>query len=188
MTSPALKESAAKMDAAVDHVLKDFAGLNTGKANPAMVETIRFAAESYGGATMAIKDVAAVSTPDARTIVIQPWDKGLLKEIEKGITNANLGFNPRADSEKILISIPTLTAERRAELTKVAGKMAEEGKVVLRNIRHDALDAIRKQQKASTITEDDLKRLEKELQTLTDDHTKKVDEALEKKEKELTTV
>jgi ribosome recycling factor len=77
MTSPALKETASKMDAAVDHVLKDFAGLNTGKANPAMVETVRFAAESYGGATMAIKDVAAVSTPDARTIVIQPWDKGL---------------------------------------------------------------------------------------------------------------
>lgn len=188
MASPALKDIAAKMDAALAHIVKEFSTLNTGKATPSMVENVRVSPESYGGASMSLKDIAAISTPDARMIVIQPWDKSLLKEIEKAITNAQLGFNPRCDAEVIRISIPDLTAERRAEMTKSANKMAEEGRVVIRNLRHDALDSIRKQQKASALTEDDLKRLEKELQALTDDHTKKIDEAVAKKEKELTTV
>jgi ribosome recycling factor len=188
MISPSLKDVATKMDAAMTHIVKEFSTLNTGKASPSMVENIRVTPESYGGASMPIKDVAAISTPDARMIVIQPWDKSLLKDIEKAITNAQLGFNPRCDADVIRISIPDLTAERRTEMTKAANKMAEEGRVVIRNLRRDALDSIRKQQKAAAITEDDLKRLEKELQTLTDDHTKKIDEAVAKKEKELTTV
>jgi len=185
---PALDIAAEKMDAAVAHVHKEFSSLNTGKANPGMVENIQFKAESYGGTSMAIKDAAAVTTPDARMIAVQPWDKNLIKEIEKAIMTANLGFNPRADADTIRISIPELTKERRADLSKQAGKMAEEGRIVIRNLRREANDAIRKAQKDSEITEDDLKRYEKELQGITDTHTKKIDEMLASKEKELTSV
>lgn len=185
---PALDTAAEKMDAAVAHVNKEFSSLNTGKANPAMVENIQFKAESYGGSSMPIKDAAAVTTPDARMIAIQPWDKNLIKEIEKAIMNANLGLNPRADADTIRINIPELTKERRVDLTKQAGKMAEEGRIVIRNIRREANDAIRTAQKASEITEDDLKRYEKELQGITDTHTKKIDELYSSKEKELNTI
>jgi ribosome recycling factor len=121
-------------------------------------------------------------------IVVQPWDKGLLKEIEKAILTSNMGFTPRCDADVVRINIPELSKERRAELAKLAGKMAEEGKIALRNVRRDAQEAIRKAQKESQITEDDLKRLEKELQHLTDESNKKIEELLSKKEKELTTV
>lgn len=184
-TSPLLKNAADKMTAALAHVQKEFGSLHTGKANPSMLDNLHFNPESYGGASMALKDVAAITAPDARMIVVQPWDKGLLKEIEKAILTANLGFNPRCDADVIRIHIPELSKERRIELSKMAGKMSEEGRVAIRNIRRDANDMIRKSQKEGAITEDDLKRLEKELQALTDDSGKKIDELLAKKEKEL---
>ena len=186
-THPLLKPAADKMDSALNHVQKEFGSLHTGKANPSMLETLHFNPESYGGAAVALKDVAAITAPDARMIVVQPWDKSLLKEIEKAILTSNMGFNPRADSDVVRISIPELSKERRLELSKLAGKMAEEGRIALRNVRRDAQDGLRKSQKEGNITEDDLKRLEKELQGLTDDHNKKIDEVLAKKEKELTT-
>ena len=185
---PLLKPAADKMAAALAHVQKEFGALNTGKANPAMLEVLHFSPESYGGSSVALKDVAAITAPDARMIVVQPWDKSLLKEIEKAILTANLGYNPRCDADVVRISIPELSKERRAELAKLAGKMSEEGRIALRNVRREAQDAVRKSQKEGKITEDDLKRLEKELQNLTDENNKKIDEVLAKKEKELTTV
>lgn len=187
-THPLLKATADKMTAAVAHVQREFATLHTGKANPMMLEGLHFHPESYGGASMALKDVAAIMAPDPRMIVVQPWDKGLLKEIEKAIMTAGLGFNPRIDGEVVRINIPELSKERRAELAKMAGKMAEEGRIALRNVRGEARDHLKKGQKDGQLTEDDLKRLDKELQTLTDEANKKIDELFAKKEKELMAV
>ena len=187
-THPLLKPTADKMAAAVNHVQKEFSTLHTGKANPMMLENLHFNPESYGGASTALKDVAAITAPDARMLVVQPWDRGLLKEIEKAILTANLGFNPRVDAEVVRINIPELSKERRAELAKMASKMSEEGRITLRNVRGEARDNLKKGQKEGKITEDDLKRLDKELQALIDDANKKIDELLAKKEKELTTV
>jgi ribosome recycling factor len=186
--SPLLKPTADKMTAALAHVQKEFSTLHTGKANPAQLEGLHFSPESYGGSSVALKDVAAITAPDARMIVVQPWDKSLLKEIEKAILTSNMGFNPRCDADVVRITIPELSKERRMELTKMAGKMSEEGRIVIRNIRRDANDMMRKSQKEGKITEDDLKRLEKELQALTDDSSKKIDELLAKKEKELMAI
>lgn len=172
------------MTAAVAHVQKEFGTLHTGKANPSMLDSLHFSPESYGGSSVTLKDVAAITTPDARLIVVQPWDKGLIKEIEKAIIAANLGFNPRADGDSIKIAIPELSKERRAELVKISGKMSEEGKIALRNIRRDAQEALKK----AKLPEDEMKRAEKELQAMIDDNNKKIDELLAKKEKELTTV
>ncbi len=187
-TSEMIKPAADKIAAALTHLQKEFQSLNTGKANPSMLEGLHFNPESYGGASMALKDVAAISSPDARLIVVQPWDKTLLKEIEKAILTANLGFTPRCDADVIRINIPELSKERRAELAKTAGKMAEEGRITLRNIRAEARDGLKKAEKDGEITEDDLKRLDKELQGIVDMSNKKIDELLEKKEKELMAV
>ena len=187
-TSPLLKPAADKMTAALNHVQKEFGTLHTGKANPSMLETLHFAPESYGGSSVALKDVAAITAPDARMIVVQPWDKSLLKEIEKAILTSNMGFNPRCDADVVRINIPELSKERRAELAKLAGKMAEEGRIALRNVRGEARDMLKKMEKEGKITEDDIKRLDKELQALTDDSNKKIDEFLAKKEKELMAV
>ena len=176
------------MTAAVNYVQKEFSTLHTGKANPQMLEHLHFHPESYGGASMAIKDVAAITSPDPRMIVVQPWDKGLLKEIEKAIMTAGLGFNPRIDGDLVRIHIPELSKERRTELAKMAGKMAEDGRITLRNVRGEVRDNLKKAEKDGQLTEDDLKRFDKELQTLIDDSNKKIDELLAKKEKELTTV
>lgn len=187
-THPLLKATADKMTAAVGYVQKEFSTLHTGKANPLMLEHLHFHPESYGGASMALKDVAAITSPDPRMLVVQPWDKGLLKEIEKAIQTANLGFNPRIDGDVVRINIPELSKERRTELAKMAGKMAEDGRITLRNVRGEARDAFKKAQKDGQITEDDLKRLDKELQTLIDDANKKIDELMAKKEKELMAI
>lgn len=173
------------MAAALSFVQKEFGTLHTGKANPMMLEHLHFHPESYGGGSVELKDVAAITSPDPRMLVVQPWDKGLLKEIEKAIMTAGLGFNPRIDGAVVRIAIPELSKERRTELAKMAGKMAEEGRIALRNARADVRDSLKKQEKDGKITEDDLKRLDKELQTLIDDNNKKIDEILARKEKEL---
>lgn len=182
MESKIINEIIGKMDKAVDYVLHEFNSIHTGKASPAMVEGLKV--EVYGS-TVNLKEVAAITTPDARSINIQAWDKGVISEIVKAIQKANIGLNPRVDGNLIRCPIPELSRERRHELVKTTKAMAEEGRVRIRVIRHDILDALKKQEKAKMISEDDLKRLEKEIQTQTDKHIESIAKHLAEKEKEL---
>jgi len=182
-----IKETIDKMQQAVEHSLHLFNTLHTGKASPGMIENLQVHVEAYG-ASMALRELAAISTPDTRTIRIQPWDKTVVKAIEKAIQTANLGFNPISDGNLIRIPIPDLSGERRKELVKVAHKMAEESHISVRHARHFALDTLKNLQKKGDISEDDFHRLEKEIQTETDKSIEAINKHLEHKEKELTTV
>lgn len=173
------------MEKAIDHASREFQAVNTGKANPTMVEGIMV--DAYGS-QMAIRDMAAISTPDSRTIAITPWDKGTLKAIEKAIQTSNLGITPAIMGDVIRLPLPELTGQRRQELAKLVAKHAEDARVGARKARHDAMDAIKKLQKDGGISEDDLKRCEKEIQTATDNAIKKVNDLLAAKEKDLLTV
>ena len=179
------KEFDAKMQKTIDVVMSDFASVRAGRANAAVLDKITV--DYYGTATP-INQVAAISSPDPRTLMIQPWDGSLLKAIEKAIQTSDLGINPQNDGRVIRLGFPQLTEERRRDLTKQVHKYGEEGKVALRNIRREAMDEIKKQVKKSEITEDDQKQLEKELQDLTDKRCKDIDELTAKKEKELMAV
>jgi ribosome recycling factor len=170
---------------AVEHTTKEFGTLHTGKASPSMVDSLQ--AEVYGS-PMRIRDIAAITTPDARMIVIQPWDKTAVKPIEQAIIVANLGFNPIIDGEKIRVPIPELSRERREDLIKVSNKMAEDGRIGIRAARHSAMDTLKSSAKAGEISEDDQKRGEKEVQKLVDQHNQKIAEILQAKEKELLQV
>ena len=181
MSHPLLTATQAQMKKAVDHTLHEFSGIHTGKASPSMVESVTV--EAYGS-QMRIKDCAAITTPDARMIVVQPWDKGLMSAIVKGIQTANLGFNPIPDSTVIRIPLPDMSRERRQEFVKVAQRLAEEGRIQVRSARHDALSAT----KRAKLPEDETKRLEKDIQTATDKSIADVNSHLAAKEKELTTV
>lgn len=174
-----------KVDKAIEHTAHEFAGVNTGKAKPAMVEGI--IVDAYGS-KMAIKEMAAITTPDARTIAIQPWDKSVLKSIEKALLASNIGITPNIMGDVIRLPMPDLTGERRQELVKVVGKNAETGRVGVRNARRDAMESLKQLQKDGDISEDDLKRCEKEIQTTTDNSIKKINDLLASKEKDLTTV
>ncbi|MGF1485287.1 MAG: ribosome recycling factor [Opitutales bacterium] len=182
-----IKQAESQMKKAVDHTLQQFTNLHTGKASPSMVDHLSVEIESYG-TTNKILEIAAVTTPDARTIRIQPWDKSVLKDIDKAIQKANLGLNPVVMGDSIHVPVPELSGERRKELTKVAHNMAEDGRVGVRAARRDGMDALKKAQKDKEISEDDLKRYEKEVQGLTDKYTKEIEEHLKNKETELTTV
>lgn len=182
MSHPALSEMQAKMKKALEHTLHEFSTIHTGKAQPSMVEGVMV--EAYGS-MMRLKECAAITTPDPRLIMIQPWDKGITQAIVKAIQLANLGLNPAVDGANVRIPLPELSRERRQEFVKVANRMAEEGRVQIRNIRRDTMDTIKKAQKDGAISEDDLKRYEKEVQAATDKTIKDVGEHLAKKEKEL---
>ena len=175
----------SKMQKTIDVVVSDFAAVRAGRANAAVLDKITV---EYYGTETPIHQVASISTPDPRTLVIQPWDGTLLKAIEKAIQTSDLGINPQNDGRVIRLGFPQLTEERRRDLTKQVHKYGEEGKVALRNIRREAMDEIKKQVKKSEITEDDQKQLEKELQDLTDKRCKEVDELTAKKEQELMAV
>jgi ribosome recycling factor len=185
MSHPAVTEMHVKMKKAVDYTLHEFSAIHTGKATPAMVETVMV--EAYGSMTP-LKQCAAISTPDARLIQIQPWDVSIMKAIIKGIQEANLGLNPIPDGKVIRIPLPEMSRERRQEFVKTAHKLAEEGRVHIRNVRRDTMDALKKAQKASAITEDDLKRLEKDVQVATDKAIAEIGSHLAHKEKDLLTV
>jgi ribosome recycling factor len=166
--------------------LKDgFSAIRTGRASAALFEKIRV--DAYGD-KQSINQVAAISTPEARLVVINPWDKTLIGEIEKAIRSSELSLNPSSDGKIIRISIPPLTEERRKELAKVAKTQAEQCRVSIRNIRRDGNDEIKKQHKASAITEDEEKKLSGELQKLTGDYIKNIDDILAEKEKEIMEV
>ena len=174
-----------KMKKSIDSVAADFASVRAGRANASVLDRIMV---DYYGSPTPIQQIAAISSPDPRALVIQPWDASSLKSIEKAIQNSDLGINPQNDGRVIRLGFPQLTEERRRDLTKQVHKYGEEGKVALRNIRREAMDEIKKQVKKSEITEDDQKQLEKELQDLTDKRCKEVDELTAKKEQELMAV
>ena len=179
------KEFDAKMQKTVDVVKSDFASVRAGRANAAVLDKITV---DYYGVPTPLNQVGGISSPDPRSLVIQPWDTKLLKDIEKAIQTSDLGINPQNDGRVIRLNFPQLTEERRKDLTKQVRKYAEAGKVAIRNIRRDAMDKFKAMKKASEITEDDRKELEKELQDLTDKRCKQIDELTEKKEAELMAV
>ena len=179
------QEYDVKMQKTIEVVVSDFAGVRAGRANAAVLDKITV---EYYGTETPIQQVASISTPDARTLVIQPWDGTLLKAVEKALLASELGINPQNDGRVLRLAFPQLTEERRKELTKQVKKYGEEGKVAVRNIRRDAMDEIKKKTKKSEITEDDQKNLEKELQDLTDKRCKEIDELTAKKDKELMAV
>jgi ribosome recycling factor len=181
MSHPILADAQARMKKAVDHTLHEFSAIHTGKASPTMLETVMV--EAYGS-MMPLKQCAAITTPDARLIQVQPWDAGLTKAITKAIIDANLGLNPIPDSKVIRVPLPEMSRERRQEFVKTAHKLAEDGRVHVRNVRHGALDAAKK----AKLPEDESKRLEKDIQTATDSSIKSINDHLAHKEKELLTV
>ena len=183
--SPEIKNYDEKMLKTIEVVKANFASVRAGRANAGVLD--RISVEYYGTPTP-LNPVAAISSPDPRTLVIQPWDNSLLKAIEKAIQTSDLGINPQNDGRVLRLAFPQLTEERRKELTKQVKKYGEEGKVAVRNIRRDAMDEIKKKTKKSEITEDDQKNLEKELQDLTDKRCKEIDELTAKKDKELMAV
>ena len=183
--SPEIKNYDEKMLKTIEVVKANFASVRAGGANAGVLD--RITVEFYGTPTP-LNQVAAVSSPDPRTLVIQPWDGSLLQAIEKAIQTSDLGINPQNDGRELRLAFPQLTEERRKELTKQVKKYGEEGKVAVRNIRRDAMDEIKKKTKKSEITEDDQKNLEKELQDLTDKRCKEIDELTAKKDKELMAV
>ena len=176
------KEFESKMKKTCENLETTFATIRAGRANAAVLDQITV---DYYGSPTPINQVASIASPDARSLLIQPWDASILKGIEKAILISDLGINPQNDGRMIRLVFPPLTEERRLELVKQTKKYGEEAKVAIRNIRRDAIDKFKKQQKASEITEDDYKNIEKDVQKLTDDFTKEIDKILEKKEKEL---
>ncbi len=181
MSHSLVTDAQAKMKKAVDHTLHEFSAIHTGKATPTMVESVMV--EAYGS-MMRLKDCAAISTPDARLIQIQPWDAALVKAIVKSIQEANLGFNPVPDGKVIRIPLPEMSRERRQEFVKNAHRLAEEGRVHVRNVRRDALESVKK----AKLPEDEAKRVEKDIQTATDKAIADINASLAHKEKDLLTV
>ena len=171
-----------KMDKTLEVLKTQFASVRAGRANAGVLDQVTV---EYYGTPTPINQVGTIKSPDPRTLVIEPWDKGLLKEIEKAIQMSDVGINPQNDGKLIRMVFPQLTEERRKELTKQIKKYGEDSKVAVRNIRRDAMDAIKNLKKKSEITEDDQKVAEKDLQKVTDDYVKKVDDLCAKKEKEL---
>ncbi len=176
------KDFSRRMDRALDHLDEEFGAVRAGRANPKVLD--RITVEYYGSET-ALNGVATISSPDARTLVIQPWDTKLLKDICKAIQVSDLGINPQNDGRVVRLTFPQLTEERRRDLAKQVKKYAEDAKVAMRNIRRDGMDYVKKLKKNSEITEDDQKKAEKDLQDLLDKMIKKVDASLAAKEKEL---
>ena len=174
-----------KMKKSIESVAGDFAAVRAGRANASVLNRIMV---DYYGTPTPIQQVASVGSPDPRTLVITPWDGSALRSIEKAILESDLGINPQNDGKCLRLGFPQLTEERRKELVKQIHKYAEGGKVAIRNIRRDAMDNFKKQQKNSEITEDEMKLVEKDLQKLTDDSCKELDKLLENKEKELMSV
>ena len=179
------KDYERRMGKALEHLQEEFDAVRAGRANPKVLD--RITVEYYGSETP-LNGVATISSPDARTLVISPWDTKLLKDIQKAIQISDLGINPQNDGRVIRLTFPQLTEERRKELTKQVRKYGENGKVAIRNIRRDAMETIKKLKKDSAITEDDQKVAEKELQKVTDAHIEQIDKVGADKEKEIMSV
>ncbi len=180
-----LSDVESKMKKSIEATQQSFNSLRTGRANSAVLD--RVMVEYYGMETP-LKSLANISTPDATTILVQPYDKGSLQQIEKAISMSDVGLTPNNDGEVVRLNIPPLTSERRQELVKLAGKYAEEGRVSIRNIRRDAMEEVRKKEKNNDLSEDESHDIQDKIQKLTDKYVSKVDELLKAKEEDITTV
>jgi ribosome recycling factor len=180
-----LADAESHMQKAIEATQRSFNTIRTGRANASLLD--RIMVEYYGSPT-SLKSLASINTPDASTIIIQPFDRNSLNLIEKAISLSDVGLTPSNDGQIIRLNIPQLTSDRRKEFVKMASKFAEEGKVSIRNIRRDAVDSVRKQEKGGEIPEDDAKDLQDKIQKLTDKYIAKIDDLLAEKEKDITTV
>ena len=180
-----LSEVSTKMDRAVDAFKRDLTQLRTGRATPALVENIDV---DYYGSMTPLKQIASISAPDARAIMIQPWDSAAMREIEKSLQTSDMGFNPSNDGATITVPIPPLTQERRQEMVKLLKGKVEDGKISVRNVRRDGLESLRRLEKDKSISQDDGRRAQDQLQKTTDGHTKLIDETGSAKEAEILQV
>lgn len=180
-----LADAESHMHKAVDATQRSFNTIRTGRANAALLDRVMV---EYYGAETPLKSLASISTPDASTIAIQPFDRNSLNLLEKAISMSDIGLTPNNDGSVIRLNIPPLTSDRRKELVKLAGKYAEEGKVAIRNIRRDAVDSVRRQEKSSEISEDEARDIQDQIQKLTDKYIAQIDKLLAEKEKDITTV
>ena len=171
-----------RMEGAIDALKKELGGLRTGRASPSLLESV--SVNAYG-TNMPLNQLSTVSAPEPRLLVVQVWDRSMAKAVDAAIREAGLGLNPQSEGQVIRVPIPPLSEERRKELTKIAHKYAEQARVSVRNVRRDGLEALKKREKDRDITQDQHRKLDKDVQTLTDDTIKKVDETLAHKEKEI---
>ena len=179
------KVAEEKMNKSVNAMLNEYAAIRAGRANPAVLDRVEV---EYYGAPTPLNQMAAISVPDARTLVVQPWDKSSLKDIERGILTADIGINPQSDGKTIRLIFPPLTEEKRKDIVKDVSHMAEEAKIALRSIRRDAMEKLKAMKKDGELTEDDLKQAEKKTQELTDKYVKQADERSAAKQKEVLTL
>ena len=182
---PSLQKAKQRMESALESLRREFASVRTGKASPALLDTVRV--EAYGS-RVPLNQVGTVSAPEPRMLTVQPWDRGLVKEIEKAIRESDLGLNPSNDGSLIRIPIPMLTEERRREYVRLLHKLAEEARVAVRQARKDANDEVKHRQKGEGLSEDDVRREQAAIQKLTDEYIHKVEEILKHKEAEVMEV
>jgi ribosome recycling factor len=185
MLDARLNEFGRRMDGALEALHKEFGGLRTGRASAHLLDKV--VVQAYGSA-MPLNQVGTVNVPEPRMITVQVWDRGLVGAVEKGIRDGGLGLNPASDGQLVRVPIPELSQERRAELSKIAHKYAEQARVAVRNVRRDGMEMLKKQEKDGKISEDEHRGLHDQVQKLTDDHIKKIDDALATKEKEILQV
>jgi ribosome recycling factor len=179
------KKATEKMEGQLEHLRHEFSGLRTGRASVSLLDQVKV---DYYGTPTALRQVATLATPESRLITVQPFEQGLLKEIEKAIMASDLGLTPSSDGKVIRLPLPALTEERRKDLVKIAKRLTEEVRVHIRNIRRDVLDEVKKLQKDTKLTEDEAKKSHDEIQKLTDAYIQKVEDILKKKEAEITEI
>lgn len=180
-----LTEYEKKMSASLDALTRDFSSIRAGRPSPNLLDNVRV--DAYGS-MMPLSQVGTVSIPDVRMMMVQVWDKGLVKNVEKAIRDSGLGLDPSADGQNVRVPIPTLNEQRRQELSKQASKYAEDAKISVRAVRRDAMENLKKTEKSKEISEDELHRLEEEVQKLTDTHIKKIEDQLVVKQKDIIQV
>jgi len=185
VADPDLRDITRRMDGAQEALRKEFAGLRTGRASAALLEPVTVPAY---GASMPINQVGTIGVPEPRMVTVQVWDRSLVGAVEKAIRSAGLGLNPAADGQLVRVPIPALSEERRIELTKIAGKYAEQARIAVRNVRRDGMEMLKRMEKDGDISEDEHRLWGEEIQRLTDEHTKGIDAALAHKEEEILQV
>ena len=185
MADARLTEYGRRMDSSIEALRKEFAGLRTGRASAHLLDQVTV--NAYGS-TMPLNQVGNVNVPEPRMITVQVWDRGLVSAVEKGIRDSGLGLNPASDGQLVRVPIPELSQERRTELAKIAHKYAEQARIAVRNVRRDAMDQLKKQEKDGDISQDEHRGLSEQVQKLTDEHIKRIDESLAGKEKEILQV
>lgn len=185
MADPDLSDIKRRMDGAIDALHKEFVGLRTGRASAGLLEPVHV--DAYGG-SMPLNQVGSISVPESRMVTVQVWDRGLVGAVEKAIRDSGLGLNPSSDGQLVRVPIPALSEERRIEMTKIAGKYAEQARVAVRNVRRDGMEMLKKMEKDHEISKDEHHQWSDEIQSLTDHHIKGIDGALAQKEEEILQV